>query len=278
MSSINTSAINTAYPVPGVNNSTQGFRDNFTSIKNNLDTAKTELDDLQSKVLVKSALSGKTLDNNMAGALISNASIKGFRQPIYNLGAELSGELLIDVTKGDVQYGVITGDTTLSFAGWATTGTLCSVQLNLTIATNPNGYHIPYVLYFPSSRFNSQVVLTSGMDATVSLLENYGADGNPAAGATVTNQISAPAGVTELHLKFSTVNCGTTISVFPVNRNQAASYMNLRLPSNIGAPGDFPGAVCTDGYDIYMCIATYDGTSTIWGKPGWSLVAAETGR
>jgi hypothetical protein len=50
MSNINTNSIDTTYPVPGVNNTTQGFRDNFTSIKTNLDTAGTELTDLQSKL------------------------------------------------------------------------------------------------------------------------------------------------------------------------------------------------------------------------------------
>ena len=49
MSAINTNAINTNYPVPGVNNSSQGFRDNFTSIKNNLNIAGTEISDLQNK-------------------------------------------------------------------------------------------------------------------------------------------------------------------------------------------------------------------------------------
>ena len=62
MSNINTNGININYPVPGTNNSTQGFRDNFASIKNNLTSAKTEITDLQSKVLVKSALSDTTLD------------------------------------------------------------------------------------------------------------------------------------------------------------------------------------------------------------------------
>ena len=263
MSSINTSAINTAYPVPGVNNSTQGFRDNFTNIKNNLDTAKTELNDLQSKVLVKSALSGKTLDNNMDNVLISNASIKGFRQPMYNLGSNISDTILIDVTKGDVQYGTITGDTTLSFAGWAPTGALCSVQLNLMIY-----YGDEHFIYFPSSRFNAQAALTSGMDATVALLENYYSDGSPGASVTITNQITAPAGVTELQLKFTTVNCGITLSVQPLNRNLKASFINLRTPTSIGAPGDGPGAICMDDSRVYVCVGTYDGSTPIWGRLG----------
>ena len=47
MSTINTNAINVNYPVPGVNNNSQGFRDNFASIVTNLNTAGNEITDLQ---------------------------------------------------------------------------------------------------------------------------------------------------------------------------------------------------------------------------------------
>ena len=36
MSAINTNGLDVNYPVPGVNNNSQGFRDNFASIKTNL--------------------------------------------------------------------------------------------------------------------------------------------------------------------------------------------------------------------------------------------------
>ena len=39
MSTINTNGIDGNYPTPGQNNSSEGFRDNFTAIKNNLNTA-----------------------------------------------------------------------------------------------------------------------------------------------------------------------------------------------------------------------------------------------
>jgi len=38
--------INVAYPIPGVDNDTQGFRDNFTNIKNALAVAGSELSEL----------------------------------------------------------------------------------------------------------------------------------------------------------------------------------------------------------------------------------------
>lgn len=263
MSSLNTSAININYPVPGVNNNTQGFRDNFNSIKNNLDTAKTELTDLQNKVLVKSALTGATLDNNMSGALISNASVRSFRTALYNLGAEISDTLVIDVSKGDVQYGTIVGDTTISFAGWSPAGTQSSVQLNLNI-----DYTQGYKIYFPSSQYNSQAILVSGMDTTVSLLENYYSPGGPGVNANFTNQITAAAGVEELQFRITTVNCGTTLTIFPLNRSRLSSYIGLRYPGALGSPGDAPGSICTDGSFVYICVGTYDGTTQIWGKIG----------
>ena len=79
MSTINTNPINVNYPVPGVNNNSQGFRDNFASIVTNLNIAATELTDLQNKVVVKQALTGTVVNNDMANTLISNASTVGFR-------------------------------------------------------------------------------------------------------------------------------------------------------------------------------------------------------
>jgi hypothetical protein len=49
-SNINTSSINANYPIAGQDNDTQGFRDNYSSIKYNFNTAATEITALQSNV------------------------------------------------------------------------------------------------------------------------------------------------------------------------------------------------------------------------------------
>ena len=67
MSLINPNNINGGFPVFGQDNPTQGFRDNFTNIKNNLNFAKQEIEDLQNKAVLKTALSGSALDNDMQG-------------------------------------------------------------------------------------------------------------------------------------------------------------------------------------------------------------------
>jgi hypothetical protein len=63
MSLINPNNINGGFPVFGQDNPTQGFRDNFTNIKNNLTFAKQEIEDLQNKAILKSALTGTDLNN-----------------------------------------------------------------------------------------------------------------------------------------------------------------------------------------------------------------------
>mgnify|MGYP003336945685 CR=1 FL=1 len=141
MSSINTNGINTNYPVPGVNNSSQGFRDNFAATKTNLDTAGTEITDLQNKVVVKQALANSTLNNDMANTLISNALTRTFRASTYNLGGALSGVVPVNVALGDVQFGTVApnSNVTLQFGKWAPSGTQSNVQLKLTF-NDSNSY------------------------------------------------------------------------------------------------------------------------------------------
>ena len=81
-SQINYAAIATNYPVAGQDNNSQGFRDNFTNIKNNLQFAKNELDDLQNKVVLKSALTGSTLANDMTYAALYRPQFKAAAQKI----------------------------------------------------------------------------------------------------------------------------------------------------------------------------------------------------
>jgi len=263
MSDINTNGMNINYPTPGVNNSTQGFRDNFSSIKTNLDVTKVELADLQSKVLVKSALNNTSMNNDMAGGIISNVETKMFRSSTYDLGTSISGILLVDVQKGDVQYGVVTDNVTIYFDNWpGTTGNKViqtKIQLRLTV-TNPNA-----VITFPPSTHDTNTGnLLSGPTASVQRLENYGSQ--YLTPGVFSNQVSAPNGATLLVYNVFTMDCGTTLEIEPVNRNQKANAFELRTVTAIGEPGDGPGTVCSDGQYMYLCVGNYDGETPIWGK------------
>jgi hypothetical protein len=261
MSNISTNSIDANYPVPGVNNSTQGFRDNFGSIKKNLDIARTEIADIQSKAVVKAALDGTSLNNDMANTLISNAAVQGFRAKTYNLGDNLSGTVLINVTKADVQYGTITGDTLLTFGGWPPSGTQSNVQLYLNIANSSA------VIGLPTTNVDSNVNVTSGMLPSARQLENYFSNVQTVtANSTYTNIITVPNGVKQLSYNFTTLDCGTTLDVQPTNRNQKATQIPVRTPTNVGLPGDAPGTICVGTGGLYVCVGTYDGVTTIWTR------------
>jgi hypothetical protein len=79
-SAINPNDIDGTYPVAGQDNNSQGFRDNFTNTKTNFQYAANEITDLQSKAVLKAALIGTNLDNDMAGSPLSNANISDFSE------------------------------------------------------------------------------------------------------------------------------------------------------------------------------------------------------
>jgi hypothetical protein len=249
MSTINTNGINVSYPIPGKNNSSQGFRDNFASIKNNLNTAASEISDLQNKVVLKQALANSTINNDMANTLISNASTLGFRHTTYNLGNSLSGTVLIDLSLGDVQYGTVAANSniTIQFGNWAPTGTQSNVQLVLNV-NDSNSY-----VSFPEE------ITKLDNDYGVTILENYANIANIAT-------VSAPFGVTQLDYRLSTLDCGNTITIEPYNRPQKATQIVNRTPANIGAQGDVAGTVCFDSAYFYVCTGTYNGSTAIWKR------------
>jgi hypothetical protein len=239
MSQINTNGINTNYPEPGTNNSSQGFRDNFSQIRTNLDTASNEITDLQNKVVVKTALNGTVLNNDMANTLISNASTSGFRATTYNLGNALSGTVLVDVNRADVQYGAVTGNLTLQFGGWAPTNTESNVVLRLAVANVDATISLPNAAVSANNNFG------------VTILENY-QDVNGTA------TLTAPANVGIIEYTFSTLDCGNTISVSPNNRPFQATQILTRTPPPTGIPGDVAGTVAVDANYIYVCTDTFD--------------------
>ena len=241
MSTINTNPINVNYPVPGVNNNSQGFRDNFASIVTNLNAAGAEITDLQNKVVVKQALIGTTINNDMANTLISNASVRGFRATTYNLGNAISGTVLVNVSLGDVQYGTIAGNTTVNFGSWAPTGTQSNVQLNLSIANTDPGRSA--VITFPSN-------VTLG----ATTLENYSnINGN--------SSVTVPNGVSQLNYLVSTTDCGNTLYITPINRPRISTAIQQRSPIPTGFQGDVAGDVAVDANYVYVCSASYDATT-----------------
>jgi hypothetical protein len=220
MSSINTNSLDVNYPIPGQNNTTQGFRNNFTNIKTNLDIAGGEISDLQNKVVLKSALANSTLNNDMANAVIANAATLQFRATTYNLGNALSGNVAINCSLGDVQTGTVAGNITLNFSSWAPTNTEGHVSLKLN---RPNA-NVESYIFLPNTITNS------------TLLENFVITGQGPA-------ITFPYNSTQMCLTLTTTDCGTSLNIEPTNRPFKSTSIQYGEPPSTGRLGDTNGTI-----------------------------------
>jgi len=189
-SAINPNNINGAYPVAGQDNNSQGFRDNFTNTVTNFQFAADEISDLQSKAVLKQALTGTVLDNNMLGSPLSNALLSNMANAALALGT-VSGTTVINYALASFQTLTTNGAVSLSFTNLPASGAAASVIVQVTVAN---------------------VIHTVTLPASVTV-NNVGIQGLN----TSTNTISfAATGV--YSFEFSTSNGGTTITVREVNK------------------------------------------------------------
>jgi hypothetical protein len=176
------------YPVANQPNNTQGFRDNFTNTKTNFEYAASEITDLQSKAVLKAALTGGTLDNNMNNQLIYAALIQDFSATAVAITAT-SGSIAVDYSAGHYQTIVPTGSISLSFTNFPVAGQAGLIRLRLTIAS------VAYTVTLPSA----VSVGTTGIQGLSASTITFGATGT-------------------YEFDFETVDGGTTITIFDLNR------------------------------------------------------------
>jgi len=188
-SQINPNNIDTAYPVAGQPNNTQGFRDNFTAIQTNFQYAENEINDLENKAVLKAALNGTTLDNNMNDALIYAAKIQDFSATAVNITAT-AGSIAVDYAAGHYQSITTTGNINVSINNWPIAPTFGYIKLQLVID------------------IAGRTVTFSGMTTLYGTTGVQGISGN-----TIT---FAAAGTYEF--AFQTKNGGTTVTMFDLNR------------------------------------------------------------
>ena len=120
-SQFNPTNIDVSYPVAGQNNNSQGFRDNFTNTGTNFQYAASEITDLQNKAVLKAALTGTTLSNNMLGSPLSNALLSDMALATVQLGV-LTGNIPINYVTGQVYTVEAGGNISLVFTNWPDAG------------------------------------------------------------------------------------------------------------------------------------------------------------
>jgi hypothetical protein len=171
-SQINPSNIDALYPVPGQDNNSQGFRDNFSSTKTNFTYAAEEITELQNKAILKSPITGANLVNNMGNALISNVQLAGQTTSVVNLGTINSGFANITFSVGSYQTVATSGNLNLNFSGWpsgaanlygtirlqvTTTSANANVVVPASISTNTNASYTS-LRYIIGRSANSNVI------------------------------------------------------------------------------------------------------------------------
>ena len=145
--------IDATYPKAGQDNSSQGFRDNFNSIKNNFTEAKTEIEDLQSNKASTNA------NVNFSDYVVSKAVLKDTAETVYPHGTVSSGSVTLNHENGHYQTLTITADTTFAFLNFPTSGTLGRIILDITVSPTSTG-----ILTFPSAVIKADNV--TGSDGT----------------------------------------------------------------------------------------------------------------
>lgn len=237
-SSINTANINGDYPVAGQDNSSQGFRDNFTNIKTNFNYAKNEIEDLQNKVVLKGALTGTSLDNNMDGNMIYNVLLNRVSYEVYNDYGVQSGTVTLDFEDGYYQTLTTGGNVTLGFTGWPASGTYGEIVLAVNVA------NVSHTVELPTS-------VTNGTDTIPG----------------ISSRVITFNSVGQYILKFSTTDNGSTIRVEFNNAPSVAGAIQQRTVSGAtGQAGDTAGMVAVDADYIYLCTGDYDGSTVIWKR------------
>jgi len=246
MSNINPNNIDGAYPVAGQDNDSQGFRTNFTVIKNNFTTAKNEIDDLQSKVIVKSALNGVTLDNNMSGTVLTAAEIRDTRETVRDFGIT-NGTITINRSEAHNYAIDPNGNFSLSFEGFgAVPGKLLKFRLFVTIGSGATG---------------TVMTLPGGASGFVGIENIRGL----VSGTTYDVQFDV-AGTRAF--EFVTIDGGTTFLIEEMS--VADTVIQQRTITNsIGEATDKIGDIAVDANYIYVCFAEYDGSTAIWRRSGF---------
>jgi hypothetical protein len=201
--------IDGTFPVAGQDNSSQGFRDNFTNTKNNFTFARNEISDLQSKALLTAALDGSTLNNDMAGTQLIRPQLKAWTQALVDLGS-ISGTATVSFSVGNFQKITAAGAVTLALSGWPAVGTA-------------GGYGSVRVWIVISDYTTQTLTLPASVNIGVNDISGY---------ASSTSAITFDANGNYI-FDFSSIDGGSTYFIADPMRNRSTLRGNTSVTGNL---------------------------------------------
>ena len=227
MSSINPNNINGSYPIAGQDNDSQGFRDNFTNVKNNLTFAKTEIEDIQTNAILKTGLAGTTLNNEMNNAQLKGAQLLKTVETFKDLAIQTS--TTVSFADGHYQKVTTGGPLTISaFTNWPTSGFYAKLRLEIVITT-------------PAT---DTVTLPSTVSVGLSLVQG-------AIGQTITFKQAG-----SYVFEFTSYDAGTTITITDLSRNSDSVVDDFVISGNLTVGG----AIQTAGYQYSAAVTGFSTT------------------
>jgi len=131
-SNIVSTTIDAEYPVAGVDNDSQGFRDNFQVIKDNFAAAEEEISDLQDNAARKDE------NNNFAGNKIISAELDQATEAFTAVGT-VNTDQNVSFLNGHYQSILATQGFTLTLADWPSSGVYARMALQLELADGVTG-------------------------------------------------------------------------------------------------------------------------------------------
>ena len=207
-SNINPNNIDGSYPVAGQDNNSQGFRDNFTNIKVNFQYAEEEINDLETKSILKAALTGGTLDNNMGNNTIYAVNLNDVSTTRIAATAT-SGTVTLNYASGQYQtVAPSTGSITLAFTNFPASGYFGILRVAITVT------NLAYTVTLPAA-----VTLgTTGIQGYSGGVITFAATGTYV-------------------FDFSTSDSGTTVTINDVTRanNVLTNPLFLTVSEDLGA-------------------------------------------
>lgn len=171
-SNIDSVNIDEEFPIAGQDNDSQGFRDNFNTIKTSLATAATEITTLQNDT-AKLNESNVFYDNeNDTPVNIEKANLKEITQQLYiggNLDNPVEANQSVSFTNGHYQVFTVGQDVTLVLDDWPASGRLAKLTVellssgtrNITFSVAQGG------LLKTDGQFANPIQVSSGLDPKI---------------------------------------------------------------------------------------------------------------
>jgi hypothetical protein len=177
-SQINYSGIKTDFPKAGIDNDSQGFRDNFAATAAALAQAKTEITALQNNAVLSNNLSvaNDPVINNLQGSTLTNGLYSQLNGILWDQPG--FGAMDVDLDKGPVQkFDLTDTNSTLTFKNWADAN---YSAVRVLITSNQTGFQnvgfstvgggtIHVDTDYPASTSSDKTMLTVGGEGVASV-------------------------------------------------------------------------------------------------------------